>query len=209
MTETAQSFLAKPRPSLWQIFSTWLIMGLQSFGGGSATFFLIHQACIDRGWLDEDEFVRAWALAQISPGINLLKLTVLVGYHLRGVPGLIAAVAGLLVPSGGITILMTAGFASIRGQPLVQAAMKGILPATIGLSVAMSAQMALPLLTHARGEGKTRFAAQATVMAGSAILLAFTGASPVIVLLLAGVITLALLMFVPAGAELAREEQAG
>ena len=34
-------------------------MGIQSFGGGSSTLYLIHQTCIDRGWLGEDEFAHA------------------------------------------------------------------------------------------------------------------------------------------------------
>jgi chromate transporter len=208
MTEPQSSILLKPRPTLWEIFFTWLVLGVQSFGGGSATYLLIHQAVIDRGWLGEDEFLRAWSLSQISPGINLVKLTVLVGYHLRGWPGLSAAAAGLLLPSGGITVLMTAGFAVIRSQPLVQAALKGVLPATIGLSLAMGIQMAQPLLTHAHREGSLRFGAQIAVLAGSAVLLAFYGVSPVVVLLLAGAVTLLLLMVVPVRGELAAKEEA-
>ncbi len=145
-----------PRPSLWHIFRTWLAIGIQSFGGGSSTFFLIHQVCIHRGWLTEDEFVRTWALSQISPGINLVKLTVLVAHRLRGWPGLLAGLAGLLLPSALVTVLMTAGFTLIRGQPLVQAAMRGILPATIGLSLAMAFQMGQPLFTRAYKEGILR-----------------------------------------------------
>ncbi|HEY3344693.1 MAG TPA: chromate transporter [Anaerolineaceae bacterium] len=200
--------LDRPRPGLWEIFSTWLVLGIQSFGGGSATFLLIHRACVDRGWLTEDEFMRAWALAQISPGINLVKLTVLIGYHLRGWPGLLAAAAGLLIPSGGVTVLMTAGFAVIRVQPLVQAALKGILPATIGLSLAMGVQMAQPLLTNAHREGSLRFTAQIAVLAGSAALLGFGMVSPVIVLLLSGGVTLGLLMVIPVRSKVAVKEEA-
>ena len=114
------------RPGLWELFRIWLTLGLQSFGGGSSTFFLVHQACINRGWLSEEEFVRTWALSQISPGINLVKLTILVGQRLRGWPGIVSAVAGLLLPSAGVTVLMTAGFDLIREQPIVKAAMRGI-----------------------------------------------------------------------------------
>jgi chromate transporter len=200
--------LDRPRPGLWEIFSTWLVLGIQSFGGGSATFYLIHQTCVERGWLTEDEFIRAWALSQISPGINLVKLTVLIGYHLRGWAGLLAAAAGLLIPSGGVTVLMTAGFAVIRTQPLVQAALKGVLPATIGLSLAMGVQMAQPLLTGAHREGRLRFGAQIAVLAGSAVLLAFGGVSPVIVLLLSGGVTLGLLTIVPLRKPVAVKEKA-
>ena len=173
-------------------------LGLQSFGGGSSTFILIHQACLSRGWLTEDDFVRTWALAQISPGINLVKLTVLIGHKLRGWPGLVATVAGLLLPSAVVTVLMTAGFAAIRNQPQVKAAMKGVLPATIGLSFAMAIQMAQPLLKQGYLEGPARLSACVLVLVVAALMLALAGISPVLVLLAAGGMTVLILGLVPA-----------
>jgi chromate transporter len=186
------------------------MMGIQSFGGGSSTFFLIHQTCINNGWMNEEEFVRTWALAQISPGINLLKLTVLMGYRLRGWPGLVAGAAGLLIPSAMITVLMTAGFALVRSQPLVQAAMKGILPATIGLSLSMAYQMGQPLLSRAQKEGRPRLAANLAILAAAGLLLASGIISPVLVLLLAGVAAMLLMAIVPTqGAAEAMRGKAG
>ncbi len=185
------------KPRLWDLFITFLVLGIQSFGGGSSTFYLIHQACIDHGWLGEEEFLRTWALAQISPGINLVKLTVLVGYKLRGWPGVLMACAGLLLPSAGVTVLMTAGFASIRKLAWVQAAMKGILPATIGLSLAMGWQMGQPLFARARREGPPRMAVTLFILIGSAALLSIANASPVVVLLLSGAAAVLLFAIVP------------
>jgi chromate transporter len=189
--------LQPSRPGLGEIFVTWLLTGIQSFGGGSATFYLIHRDCIDKGWLDEETFVRTWALAQISPGINLLKLTVLVGYKLRGWAGLVSAVAGLMIPSAAVTVLMTAGFTLVRGQPLVQAAMRGILPAAIGLSLAMAVQMGGPLVARGLREGPTRISLHATVVLASALLLALWQVSPVLILLAAGAVTALLHSLVP------------
>ncbi len=203
-----ESTIQKQRPGLGEIFITWLSLGIQSFGGGTSTFFLIHQVCIRRGWLDEEEFVRAWALAQIAPGINLVKLTVMIGYSLRGWPGLVAAEAGLLLPSGAVTVLMTAGFATIRSLPLVQHIMKGILPATIGLSLAMGVQMALPLFSHAHQEGPARIAIYILILLGAALLLSLTGLSPVIVLLLAGVAAVLLFGLIPPSGQRTKIEEA-
>jgi len=197
-SQLLQTIASRPRPSAWEIFTTWLILGIQSFGGGTSTFYLVHQVCIDRGWLDEDEFVRYWALAQISPGVNLLKLTVLVGHRLRGWPGLVAGVLGMLLPSATATVLMTAGFDAISGQPLVQAAMRGILPATIGLSLAMGFQMGQPILARAHREGRPRLAVHLAILLTAALLMALNSVSPVLVLLLAGVAAILLLALVPA-----------
>lgn len=181
-----------------EIFATWLLVGIQSFGGGSSTFNLIHQAVIKWGWLSEEEFVRAWALAQIAPGINLVKLTVMIGYRLGGWLGLFAAMSGLLLPSAAVTILMTAGFATIRDLPLIQAMMKGILPAAIGLSLAMGAQMAHPLLLRAHKEGRARLGAHLFVLSSAALLMGLVRLSPVVILLLAGVAAILLFALIPA-----------
>jgi chromate transporter len=187
----------RPRTGLGNIFITFFVLGIQSFGGGSSTFYLIHQVCINRGWLDEETFVRDWALAQISPGINLLKLTILVGYQLRGWPGLMAAGSGLLFPSAVVTALMTAGFSAIHSAPLVQAALKGVLPATIGLSLAMGVQMGQPVLARAQREGRLRLGVHILILAGAALLMAANAISPVLVLLLAGAVTMLALAVIP------------
>ena len=177
---------------------TFLLLSLQSFGGGASTFMLIHQTCITRGWMDEQEFVRTWALAQVTPGINLLKLTVLIGSRLRGWAGVAVCVGGLMIPTALMTAAMTAGFALIRGQVAVQAVMKGVMPATIGLSLAMALQMGQPLFKRAAREGPGRMAVSIGVLATAAFLMAMGTLSPVLVLLLAGGLTMLLLAFVPA-----------
>src|SRR5450759_970611 len=187
----------RPQTGLLELFAAYFWIDIQSFGGGSATLFLIRQACITRGWLDEVEFTRAWALIQIAPGINLIKITALVGYELRGWPGVVAAVAGLVLPSGCVTALMTAGFSAVRDVPAARAAMRGVLPATIGISVAIAAQMGLPVLRLARRESNRRLAAHVLVLVGAALLLAVDGLSPAPVLLAAGAVTAALLAVLP------------
>ena len=189
--------IQKPRPGLWQVFTTWLVIGAQSFGGGTSTLILIHQACMKHGWVAEDEFVRLWALVQIAPGINLVKFTILLGHRLRGWPGLLAACSGLLLPSAGVTVLMTAGFTAIQGQPLVKAAMRGVMPATVGLSLAMGAQMAQPLFGQAIKEGRPRLAAHLLISVCAALLLGLYNASPVLVLLAAGTAAVLLLPRLP------------
>ena len=188
-----QTSFQKPRPKPVTIFLEWMVIGIQSFGGGSSTFSLIHQAAIKKGWLTEEEFVRSWALVQISPGINLVKLTVLIGYRLCGWVGIIAAVAGLLLPSAGVTVLMTVGFTTIRTVPWIQAIMKGIIPATVGLSFAMGFQMAQPVLSSARKDGLIFLGAHIIIMIGATLLMGFTQISPLLILLGSGL--LAVLLF--------------
>jgi chromate transporter len=187
-----------PAPRLLDILLTWLSIGIQSFGGGSTTLYLMRQACLARGWLTDAEFAKNWALVQISPGINLVKITAVIGYQLRGWPGLLAAIAGLLLPSATITVLMTAAFTAIREWPFVKAAMRGVIPATIGISVGLGIQMAQAPLRHARRIGRVSVAAHLALLAGSALLLVVAHASPVVVLAAAGATGVLLLGDIPA-----------
>jgi chromate transporter len=152
------------------MFTLWLSIGLQSFGGGVATLTLIRRMAVERSaWMTEDEFTRDWALCQMAPGINLLALTILIGRRAAGLRGIAPALAGLLLPSGAVTILLTGLYTSIRGEPAVQAALRGVIPATVGLGVITSWQIARPILVRSRAEGRASLAWSAALVGGSAL----------------------------------------
>ncbi len=168
------------------LFRAWLGLGIQSFGGGTTTLVLIRRAVIDRyGWISDEQFNRNWALCQMTPGINLLGLTVLIGRQTAGAAGIVACLAGLLLPSAFLTAVLTAGFLSIHKLPWVVAALAGILPATVGLGLVNACQMAwVPLrLSHQLGRWQLLFSV--FLLVGSAGLM-WTGAVSVTVVLLAG-----------------------
>jgi chromate transport protein ChrA len=75
--------------------------------------------------------------------------------------------------------------------------MKGILPATIGLTLAMGFQMAQPLFTRARQEGRSRLAVHTLILLAAALVMALPDVSPVVVLLGAGALAIVLLALVP------------
>ena len=107
--------------SLWLLLRVWFMLGLQSFGGGMATLFLIQRMSVEKqGWLSAEEFTSDWALCQAAPGINLLCMTILIGRRVAGLTGALVALLGLLFPSVTLTILMTALYADARHLPVVQ-----------------------------------------------------------------------------------------
>lgn len=142
------------RPSKWKLFRIWAGIGLQSFGGGASTVFLIQRAFIDRHrWLTMEEFAHLWNLCILTPGINLIALTVLIGKKLGGTWGIVVSLAGLLLPSAAITSLLAATFQRIEGFAAVQAVLRGVVPATGGIMLLVGLNFALPLIRRGRKEG--------------------------------------------------------
>src|SRR5690349_20786063 len=137
----------------WTLFRIWTGIGLQSFGGGSATLALIRREAVEQNsWLTSAEFTRYWGICQIAPGINILGITILIGWRVAGALGATAALFGLLLPSVSITIALTAFYASIRDLPVIQSALRGVVPATCGLGLQMAWRMARPPIEESQRE---------------------------------------------------------
>lgn len=170
-----------------RFFLVWLTLGAQSFGGGATTMVLIHRAAVEQyGWATEAEFVRDWALVQMAPGINLLGLTTLLGRRALGAPGIALALTGLLLPSGLLTIVLSALYAHIAGLQAVQAALRGIVPATVGLSLITAWQMARPLLKDSRREGAASLLLAVAILAGSGAAYALWAGIPIVAVFCTG-----------------------
>jgi chromate transporter len=169
--------------SPWRILWIWIVIGVQSFGGGSATLYLIRRVAVERyGWITDEDFTRCWGLCQIAPGINILGLVALIGWRVAGAAGVAVSLTGLLLPSASITVALTAVYASVRQAPLVRAAIAGVVPATVGLGLFLSFTMVRPLLAAARREGRFSTVVAGTLLAACILAAAWTRA-PVLAIL--------------------------
>ena len=171
------------RPSPWRLFWIWAVIGAQSFGGGSATLYLIRRVAVERKhWITDDDFTRYWGICQIAPGINILGLVSLIGWRVAGPPGALLSLSGLLVPSATITVALTSIYSSIREVSIVRAAIAGVVPATVGLGWLLAFTMVRPLLNAARQDGRGNTAAAVILLLLSTIVAA-TARMPVLAIL--------------------------
>ncbi len=137
---------ATSHPSAWRLLGIWAGIGLQSFGGGASTTLLIQRTFIERHhWVTAEEFTRLWGICLLTPGINLIAITALLGKRLGGWRGIVASLAGLLLPSGAITCLLAALFAQVAHSTTTQAVLRGIVPATGGVMALVAVNFARPL----------------------------------------------------------------
>ncbi|MBM2809749.1 MAG: Chromate transporter [Chloroflexi bacterium] len=126
----------------WKLLVVFSWISARSWGGGSGTIYAMHQELVRRHWLTSAQFTLDFGLARIVPGINLLATAVMTGYRLRGVPGSIAAITGLMWPASLITVVITIGFAQIMSNSIGTAMVQGAVPVTAALTFALARDMA-------------------------------------------------------------------
>jgi chromate transporter len=131
-------------PSLATLFLSFLSIGSTSFGGGLLGW--IRRELVERrGWIDDQQFLVCYGISQMVPGATNVNLSVIIGTQLRGIPGAVAAVAGLLLVP--LAILLAAGtlyFATHGGSGghLLNAALAGAGAAAIGFNLATGLRLA-------------------------------------------------------------------
>jgi chromate transporter len=176
--------LQDPRPDKWQLFRIWASIGLQSFGGGASTTFLIQHAFIEKHrWLSIEEFLHLWNLCILTPGINLVALTVLIGRKLGGTWGIVVSLAGMLLPSAIITCLLAAIFKQIEYIEAVQAVLRGVIPATGGIMLLVGLNYALPLIRRGYKEGLLSLLMSSVIIIACALAVILLKLSVIVVVL--------------------------
>ena len=200
--------LQDPRPGKWRLFRIWASIGLQSFGGGASTTLLIQRAFIEKhAWLSMEEFAHLWNLCILTPGINLVALTVLIGKKLGGTWGIVVSLAGLLLPSATITCLLAALFIQIEHLAAVQAIFRGVVPATGGIMLVVGLNFALPLIRKGYKEGYIYLLVSSVLLIACALAIIFLKLSVIIVIL--GAASLGTLFFSSRSTPPLHEEERG
>jgi chromate transporter len=173
---------------IWGLVRSFVALGMQSFGGGATTLYLMRRITVEeQHWVTDEEYSQYWGMVQIAPGINLIGQAVLIGYRVARLRGALAAMCGLLIPSALITLVLTAGYATIRSHHIVIAAVHGIIPATVGVGTVLAIQMLRPALTASRRDGRGMLAVSIAVVLITPVLLGLTALPAVVILWGAGI----------------------
>jgi len=185
-----------PPPGPRRLFGLWAGIGFQSFGGGASTQFLIQRTFTERHpWLTPEELLHALALCTLTPGINLIALTILIGRRLAGRRGIAASLAGLLLPSAAITCLLAALFVRVAHEPGVAAALRGVVPASAGAMLLVGLNFARPLARAAARDG-TRAALVSVAIVAASSLAIIVARLPIVPVIL-GAIVVGAVLFPP------------
>ncbi|MCL7745510.1 chromate efflux transporter [Halalkalibacter alkaliphilus] len=123
------------KPSLWNIFWTYILIGLQGWGGPTAQIQVIHEHAVEKKkWIDNERFRDAFAVCGMLPGPEAAELCMYVGYRQRGYLGGLLAGLGFMLPNFIlITILAWAYFQYAATSNIAQGLLYGVKPAMVAI----------------------------------------------------------------------------
>jgi chromate transporter len=141
MNSTPPDLADHPRPrSLTDLFVSFTLLALQGFGGVLA---VVQREMVDRKrWLTQEEFIEDWAVAQIMPGPNVVNLSLMIGGRYFGVPGALAALAGLLAVPLVLVLLLAVLHARFADNAPVAGALRGMAAVCAGMIGAAGLRLA-------------------------------------------------------------------
>ncbi|MDH7499254.1 MAG: chromate efflux transporter [candidate division NC10 bacterium] len=170
------------RPSWFNLFSSFLRLGITAFGGPAMVAYIRRMAVEQKHWLDEATFRDGVALCQAIPGATAMQTSAYVGLRSRGVRGAAASFIGFGLPAFLLMVALSALYARHHTLPAVVSAFHGLR----AIIVAIVAHATVSFGRRSLKEGR-----DVAVAALAAILFAFR-VNPILVILLAALLGVAL-----------------
>ena len=131
------------RASLPYIFFTFLKLGATAFGGYMSLVAIVQKQLVEIDKkMKEEDLLDGISLTSVLPGPVAVNTIAYVGYLLRGIPGAIAAFAGIVLPSFFLVILHSWLYFTYGNIPAVKNIFSGIAPTITALIVTVAIGMA-------------------------------------------------------------------
>lgn len=113
--------------TLWKLFTSTLYISAFTFGGGFVIVTFMKRKFVDEfHWIDEEEMLDLTALAQSSPGAIAVNAAILVGWHVAGLPGMLIAVLGTILPPMLILTVISFFYKAFISNRYVSLLLKGM-----------------------------------------------------------------------------------
>ena len=128
-------------PSLWQLFAACCKVSVSSFGGSVSAMIRV-EFVVAKQWVTDADFLEGLALAQTLPGVNVVNLSLWLGYSLHGTIGAIIAVLGSILPSAIIIVAASSIIHQLSEVTFVSQLLSGVAAAALGFSINMGIRAA-------------------------------------------------------------------
>ena len=165
-----------------QVFYTFILIGLMSFGGGYSMISFIQNIVVTKhGWLSVGEFTDMIAISQATPGPIAVNSSIIIGYRLAGIPGALVTTFGTVLPPMVILAVISQFYTAFRDNKIVSLVLKG-------MGIGVAAVIVDVVYTMAKGVVKSKNMLHIVVMILALIVALFTGINVAWVVLACGAI---------------------
>ena len=117
----------------FQLFITFLKIGLFTFGGGYAMIPLIQQEVVGNQWMTMNELSEAIAIAQSTPGAFAVNAATFVGMESGGFLGAFITASAVILASFSVILIIAKCFTNFLDSRWVKGLLFGMKPVVIGL----------------------------------------------------------------------------
>lgn len=127
----------------WQMFYTFFIIGMFTFGGGYAVMSLIQEQVVTtHGWISESVFADIVGISQMTPGPIGINCATYVGYevihnagasHFISILGSATATLAVVLPSFFIVLALVKFYTRLHTNPVFVGVMGTLRPVVVGL----------------------------------------------------------------------------
>lgn len=153
-----------------------------TFGGGFVIIPLMRKKFVEElHWIEEQEMMDLTAIAQSSPGAIAVNASILVGYHVAGIPGALTTVLGTIIPPLVIISTISLFYKAFRDNAIVNMAMAGML-------AGVAAVICDVVFTMGKGILKQRRVLPLIVLLASFAAVRFLGVNIIVIILVCGVV---------------------
>lgn len=117
----------------FELFYTFFLIGLFTFGGGYAMIPLIENMVISKGWISEDTLTNFIAISESTPGPFAINISTFIGSTVGGPLGAACATIGVILPSLIIIVIVAMIINKFLKNKYVKGGLGGIIPVAISL----------------------------------------------------------------------------
>lgn len=121
---------------LWTLATLFASLSLLAVGGANAAIPEMHRVAVNvMGWMSDKQFADMFAIAQLSPGPNVI-IVALIGFHVAGLAGAAVAIAAMCGPTCVLAYLVTRTWDRFKDARWRIALQSGLVPVSLGLIAA-------------------------------------------------------------------------
>ena len=130
----------------FELFYTFFLIGLFTFGGGYAMIPMIEEQVVSKGWVSESALTDFIAVSESTPGPFALNISTFVGNSVGGVFGAICATVGVILPSLIIIVIIAMIMKKFMKNKYVQGALGGVRPIVLALILSTTIVLSIKVI---------------------------------------------------------------